>query len=368
MPNMTAKVYLRPLGLLYGKAAAAAIETGIALPLAGGPIAFTCVEIIEGEPGAATRAIARLPTIQAIDEPVVKDILARLSAPRPPIAGLSFDRPRIMGIVNVTPDSFSDGGDHSTAESAAAHAQRLKAEGADLLDIGGESTRPGAELVPAEEEAARLLPVIEAAKGLGLPLSADSRKPEVMRRAAEAGADLLNDVSGLTYAPESAATAAATGLPVIIMHAQGDPKTMQINPAYRDVVMEVYDFLEARINAAVAAGIARERLIADPGIGFGKTLTHNLELLEAMSLFHGLGVPLLIGASRKGLVSELSGERQPKERLPGSLAAGLSAIGQGVQILRVHDVSATCQAISVWLSAQFGREFPERTRASREPS
>jgi dihydropteroate synthase len=354
---MIAKVYLRPLGLLYGRAAAAAIEGGNALPLAGGPIAFTAVEIIEGAPGEATRTFARLPTIQAIDEPVVKDILARLSAPRARIAGLGFGRPLVMGIVNVTPDSFSDGGDHASAEKAAAHAEQLAKERADILDIGGESTRPGAEPVPEEEELARLLPVIEAAKSLGLPISADTRKPEVMRRVAATGAAMLNDVSGLTYTLGSAAAAAATGLPVVIMHAQGDPKTMQVSPTYKDVALEVYDYLETRIGAAIAAGIPRERLIADPGIGFGKTLEHNLELFEQMSLFHGLGAPLLLGASRKGLVSEISGGRQPKERLPGSLAACLSAISQGVQIVRVHDVAATRQAVSVWQAAQFGREF-----------
>jgi dihydropteroate synthase len=351
---MTTRLYLRPVGLLYGSAAREAIETGGAMPLAGGPAAFGAVEIIEGEPGSAKRVVARLTTIQAMEEPAAKDLLDRISAARPAIAGVSMDRPRIMGIVNVTPDSFSDGGDHGTAETAEAHARRLRAEGADILDIGGESTRPGADTVPEGEELQRVIPVIAALRGIGAPVSIDTRKPEVMREAAAAGAGLLNDVSGLTYAQESVETAAATGLPVIIMHAQGDPKTMQVNPVYADVVLEVYDFLEARISAAEAAGIPRARIVADPGIGFGKTLAHNLKLLECMSVFHGLGVPLLVGASRKGLINEVSGAVHPKERVPGSLAAALFCAHQGVQILRVHDVAATRQALSVWQAMSQG--------------
>src|SRR5690606_35229294 len=247
--------------------------------------------------------------------------------------------------------------DHPTAETAVAHGRCLVEEGAAILDIGAESTRPGADTVPEEDEISRLLPVIEGLKEESVPISADTRKPAGMQRAAAAGAAILNDVSGLTFAPDSLSTAAETGLPVVIMHAQGDPKTMQDNPAYKDVVLEVYDFLEERIAAAEAAGISRDRIIADPGIGFGKTLEHNLTLLEHLSLFHGLGVPLLLGASRKGLIREVGGAVHPKERLPGSLAAAIHAASQGVQILRVHDVVATCQAISVWLAAAHGRDF-----------
>lgn len=354
---MTGKVYLRPIGLLYGKAAQEAVESGGALPLAGGPIAFGGVQLIEGEPGQAKRAIARLTTIQAIEEPVVQTLLDRLSAPRAPIAGLSFDRPLIMGIVNVTPDSFSDGCDHATTETAVMHGRQLVAEGAHLLDVGGESTRPGSDTVPEDEELARILPAIAQLKDIGVPISADTRKPMVMKRAAEAGAHILNDVSGLTYAADSVETAASTGLPIVIMHAQGDPKTMQDNPTYTDVVLEVYDFLEARINAALEAGILRERIIADPGIGFGKTAEHNLALFENLGLYHGLGVPLLVGASRKGLIRSVAGGEHPKERVPGSLAAAIAAAQQGAQILRVHDVSATGQALSVWCAASHGREF-----------
>lgn len=350
-------VYLEPIGLLYGSAARDAIAVGSALPLAGGPIAFGGVRFWEGEPGSIKHAVARTITIQAIDDNRIKDLLDRLTAPRASIAGLSMDSPRIMGIVNVTPDSFSDGGDHADAGSAAAHAQSLIEEGADILDIGGESTRPGADTIPAEEELRRVIPVIERLSGIGTPLSIDTRKPEVMKEAAKAGATILNDVSGLTFAEDSASTAASLKLPTVVMHAQGDPKTMQDNPTYKDVVIEVYDFLEMRIEAAVAAGLPREMIVADPGIGFGKTASHNLSLFASLSLFHGLGVPLLMGASRKGLIRDVAGGQTPKDRVPGSVAAALAAVAQGVQIVRVHDVGATRQALAVWLSARAGQEM-----------
>ncbi len=350
-------IYLEPVGLLYGAAAREAISAGGALPLAGGPIAFGAVRLWEGEPGNVKHAIARTSTMEAIDEPVIKDLLARIVAPRPPLAGLSLDRPRIMGVINVTPDSFSDGGDYQDSGAAIAHAKTLIAEGADILDIGGESTRPGAQPVNVEEELRRVLPVLRGAAGLGAPISIDTRKPEVMREAAAAGAAIINDVSGLSFAGSSLSTVASLGVPVIIMHAQGDPQVMQENPSYKDVVIEVYDFLEKRIEAAVAAGIRRELIVADPGIGFGKTLRHNLSLFESLSLFHCLGVPLLVGASRKHFIHGVAGAASAKDRMPGSLAAALAAIEQGVQISRVHDVFATAQAFSVWRSARMGQEI-----------
>jgi dihydropteroate synthase len=350
-------IYLEPIGLLYGAVAKDAIAVGSALPLAGGPIAFSAVRFWEGEPGAIKHAIARTVTVQALDDDHIKDLLERLTAPRAPIAGLSMETPRVMGIVNVTPDSFSDGGLYADAGGAVAHGNRLVAEGAHLLDIGGESTRPGADEVPVEEELRRVLPVVEGLSEAGVPLSIDTRKPEVMKRASEAGAAILNDVSGLTFAADSVSVAASLKRPVIIMHAQGEPKTMQDNPTYKDVVIEVYDFLEARIEAAVAAGIPRAMIVADPGIGFGKTSAHNLALFGSLSIFHGLGVPLLIGASRKGLIREITGGATPADRLPGSLAAALVAVEQGAQFVRVHDVRATRQAIAVWLSTRCGQEI-----------
>jgi len=348
-------IYLEPVGLLHGAAAQEAIALGAALPLAASPyIAFSAVRLWEGEAGNVKHAIVRISTIQAIDEPRVKDLLSRLAEPRPPIAGVSMDSPRIMGIVNVTPDSFSDGGDHFEPEAAIAHARKLAAEGADFIDIGAESTRPGSSPVAQDEELERLLPVLKGLAGLTVPLSADTRKPQIMREAAAAGAAILNDVSALSFAPDSLSTAAELKLPTVLLHAQGDPQTMQDNPVYGDVIIEVYDFLESRIEAAAAAGIPRDRIIADPGIGFGKTLANNLSLLQSIGIFHGLGVPLLAGTSRKGFVQKLTGAEGPKEAVAGSIAAALDAVSQGVQIVRVHDVHATRQALSLWKSLRGG--------------
>ncbi len=342
-------IYLEPVGMVYGAIARDAVALGAALPLAGSSsIAFGAVRLWEGEPGNIKHAIVRVSTIQVIDEPLVKELLDKIMSPRAPAAGVSMDTPRIMGIVNATPDSFSNGGDHFDAAAAIAHARKLAAEGADFIDIGAESTRPGAEPVDAEEELRRLMPVLLGLSGMPVPISADTRKPEVMREAAAAGAAMINDVSALAFAPDSLSTAAALKKPAVLMHAQGNPDKMQDNPVYTDVVVEVYDFLENRIHAAVSAGLPRESLIADPGIGFGKNLEHNLSLLQSLSMFHGLGVPLLVGVSRKGLIGTLTGKDEPKERVAGSVAAALDAISKGVQIVRVHDVLETRQAFAVW--------------------
>ncbi len=277
--------------------------------------------------------------------------LAPLTAPRPALCGLPLDRPRIMGVLNVTPDSFSDGGDHLDPEAAIARARALVDAGADILDIGGESTRPGADPVPEAAETARIVPVIAALRAAGLttPISVDTRKAAVARAAFAAGADLFNDVSALTHDPASAATAAGLGGPVCLMHAQGDPKTMQDAPRYDDVLLDVADFLEARIQAAVAAGIPRHRLLIDPGIGFGKTTAHNLALIRGLALLHGFGLPILFGASRKRFIGVLGGTGpEPKSRTPGSLAVALEALRQGAQVLRVHDAAQTRQAAALW--------------------
>jgi dihydropteroate synthase len=258
-----------------------------------------------------------------------------------------------MGVINVTPDSFSDGGRRLDPGAAVAHGLQLEAEGADILDIGGESTRPGAEPVSLDEELRRVVPVIEAlVRQVRVPVSIDTRNAEVMRRAADAGARLINDVAALGHDPDALHVAADTGLPVVLMHAKGDPRTMQLDPRYDDVVLDVYDWLEARIAACEAAGIGRERLIVDPGIGFGKTLDHNVALLASLSIFHGLGCPILLGASRKSFIGRLSGGVPAPERVPGSIAAALAGVAQGVQIVRVHDVAATRQALAVWEAVQ----------------
>jgi len=311
-----------------------------ALPLAGGWAWFTHVELLSRE--APPRIVPH--------SELAPDVLTRLTAPRPDFAGLSMARPQIMGILNVTPDSFSDGGQHDAPEAARAHAAAMTTEGADLIDVGGESTRPGSETVPDAQEIARTAPVIAALKG-GLPLSIDTRKSAVAAAALDAGATIVNDVSGFTYDPALAPLCAARSAPICIMHAQGDPQTMQQNPRYADVLLDVFDFLAARLAALEALGIPRAQMMVDPGIGFGKTQAHNLALLARLSLFHALGVPVLLGVSRKRFIGTLGKAPEPAHRVYGSVALAQAAVGQGVQMIRVHDVFATRSALSLW-SAQ----------------
>ena len=261
---------------------------------------------------------------------------------------LRLDRPRVMGIVNVTPDSFSDGGAHDTTDAAVAHALRLVEEGADVLDIGGESTRPGAAEVEVEEELRRVVPVIERlAAQVAVPISIDTSKPEVMRAAVQAGVGVINDVYGLRR--EGALDAAAAlGVPVVLMHMQGEPRSMQAAPQYDDVVGEVHRFLAERIFAAEMAGIPKQRIVVDPGFGFGKDTAHNLQLLAQFERFAELGVPVLAGLSRKRSIGELTGRDVPADRVAGSVAAHLIAAQRGAAIVRVHDVAATVDALKVW--------------------
>lgn len=261
---------------------------------------------------------------------------------------LALDRPRVMGVVNVTPDSFSDGGAHDTLEAAVTHGLKLAEEGADVLDIGGESTRPGAAEVSVEDELRRTIPVIERlAKETTLPISIDTSKPDVMRAAVQAGAGLINDVYALRR-EGALETAAELGVPVVLMHMLGEPRSMQDAPQYDDVVAEVHRFLAERIFAAEMAGIAKKKIIVDPGFGFGKTTQHNLLLLAQLERFAELGVPLLAGLSRKRTIGELTGRDDPRERASGSVAAHLIAAQRGAKLLRVHDVAATVDALKVW--------------------
>ena len=261
---------------------------------------------------------------------------------------LKLDRTRVMGIVNVTPDSFSDGGAHASTDAAVAHGLALAAQGADILDVGGESTRPGAAPVPLEEELRRVVPVIERlARETALPVCVDTRKPEVMRAAVQAGAGMVNDVGALR-GDGALETAAALGVPVVLMHMLGEPGSMQDDPRYDDVVAEVHRFLAERIFAAELAGIARKNIVVDPGFGFGKTTGHNVLLLAGLERFAELGVPLLAGLSRKRSIGELTGRAVPGERVAGSVAAHLLAAQRGAAIVRVHDVAATVDALKVW--------------------
>ena len=265
---------------------------------------------------------------------------------------LKLDRPLIMGVVNITPDSFSDGGRFHDASEALSGAQRLIEEGADILDIGGESSRPGAEAVGADEELRRILPVITALRDAPVPVSVDTAKPEVMRAALDAGAVMVNDIEAL-QAPGALEVVAAGDAAICLMHMQGSPRTMQQAPQYGDVVLEVAEFLRLRADAAMAAGIAHDRIVIDPGFGFGKSVGHNLALLRDLRQFSGLGFPMLAGLSRKSLLGAITG-RPVDQSLHASVAAALLAVERGAAIVRVHDVAATRDALAVWLAVRDG--------------
>ena len=266
---------------------------------------------------------------------------------------LNLDRPLIMGVVNVTPDSFSDGGQFLDERTAIEHAKRLIEEGADLLDIGGESSRPGAAPLLLDEELRRVMPVLEACIAFGKPVSVDTYKPEVMRAAAKAGTSMLNDIWAFQRgnAMEMALGAAEQGVALCAMHMQRDPATMQDNPYYDDVTVEVKGFLAARVDTFIRAGVPRDQIVIDPGFGFGKTVAHNMQLLRELHSFTSLGVPVLAGLSRKSSIGSITGRKEPQERVYGSIAAALIAAQNGATILRVHDVAATRDALAVLAAA-----------------
>jgi len=337
----------QPDGLVSGPAAADLIEAGVALPLPGGRSAFTLCRL-HPPPGVGATPVP-MPITQMCSR--ARDLLpaAFRVSERPAFAGLDLRQPRLMGIVNVTPDSFSDGGRHFATEAAVAHGLSLRDGGADILDVGGESTRPGAEPVPVEEELRRVVPVVRAlAAAGGARVSIDTRHAPVMRAAIAAGADIVNDVSALEHDPDSVAAVAESGVAVVLMHMQGEPRTMQASPRYIHAPTEVYDHLARRIDACTGAGIGRDRIAVDPGIGFGKTLDHNLALLDALPMLQGLGCAVLLGVSRKGFLGRLGGGAVAAERTGASIAAGLRGITCGADILRVHDVPETARALAVW--------------------
>ena len=354
------KVYIRPVNIIFGKMAVAAVEAGAALPFLGRHGAFQLAEVTLRKEGVVrqrdvvtagdlNKYCAGLPA--SLMAPAEESMVHLMTA-RAPLNGggktIDLDRPVIQGIVNVTPHSFSDGGQFLDPEVAIAHGQGLKSAGVDILDIGGESTRPGARPVPVSTEMQRILPVIEGLRGCGAVLSVDTRHSEVMRASAAAGVDMLNDVSALTHDEKSLSVAAQTRLPVVLMHAQGTPQNMQDRPEYTDVLFDVFDYLQDRIRCCVEAGVEKSRIIVDPGIGFGKTASDNIELLKGVSLFHALGVPVLLGVSRKTIIGYLTGAPAPQDRVTGSVAVAQEAWAQGVQIVRVHDVRETKQALRIW--------------------
>lgn len=348
-------LYVEPVGLLSGDAAAAAVGGGRGWTLAGSPLAFALVDILLRESDRVRQCVAGFAEVlewsAAEGEAVANHVgtqLARLTKARPAFAGLALDRPRVMGIVNVTPDSFSDGGRFANADAAIAHGQALLQAGAEIIDVGGESTRPGSSPVDPQEEIRRVSPVIRALAERGAVVSVDTRHAAVMTAAVEAGAAIINDITALTGDAGALAAAAASGASVILMHMQGEPASMQQDPAYDYAPLDVYDALAERLQACRAAGIPDHRLCIDPGIGFGKTDQHNLQVLAHLGLYHGLGVPILLGVSRKGFISRISRGESADRRLGGSLAAALAGVQQGVQIVRVHDVAETVQALTIW--------------------
>ena len=321
--------------------------------LAGGLTWFAAVELLAVE--GNKRISAELVTVAGIEERFDDGMAAQwqaLTAPRPALQlgerTIRLDQPQVMGIVNATPDSFSDGGRFADSAAAAEAGADMARDGAAIVDVGGESTRPGSKPVWEGDEIERVAPVIRQLAAGGAAVSADTRKADVMTAALEAGARMINDVSALTYDDRSAGAVAAAGVPVVLMHHQGAPEVMQDNPRYGDVLVEVYLWLEERIAAAEAAGIARDKILVDPGFGFGKAVAHNLELMNGLALFHSLGCPVVVGASRKRTIGALSNEAPADRRLGGSIAFALKAAEQGAQILRVHDVAETAQALRVW--------------------
>ena len=343
------RTFLRPTGFVDSPFG----HDGKVARLAGGLNWFGLAELIRTD--GKKRLSSEIVPVEGIedrfDEAMAND-WARITGSRPPLQlgerVVRLDQPQVMGIINATPDSFSDGGSYEDAATAAEAGAQMAAAGAAIIDVGGESTRPGATTVWEGDEIERVLPIVQQLAASGTAVSIDTRKSAVMSAALSAGARLVNDVSALTWDGQSSAVIAAAGAPVVLMHHQGDPQTMQKDPRYDDVVIEVYCWLEERIEAAEMAGISRDRLLIDPGIGFGKTVAHNLELINGLALLHGLGCPIVFGASRKRIIGALANEAPADQRVPGSVALALKAVEQGAQIIRVHDVPETVQALKIW--------------------
>ena len=354
---MNLSCYLRPIALTESPQA----EAGEAVRLAGGMVYASRFALIVREGGQVTArirasaaemdgAIERLPA-GLVD--TAQDQWTALRMAHTPLQcgarTVRLDQPQVMGILNVTPDSFSDGGKFmDDPEVAGAHASAMLEAGAAMIDVGGESTRPGAAAVWEGDEIKRVIPAVERLAKAGAAISVDTRRPAVMQAALAAGAHVINDVSALRFDPRSLEFAATSGAPVVLMHAPGEGEDLHEGGSYGDVALDVFDWLRARRDAALAAGVAREKIVLDPGIGFGKSLADNLTLMNALPLFHALGQPLLVGASRKRMIGALSNEAPAHQRLGGSLTLALKALDAGVQLIRVHDVPETVQALHVW--------------------
>jgi dihydropteroate synthase len=348
-----------PTGIVSGPAAGATVAAGAGWPIAGGELVFTTCAVLLRDNATVTETYAPFDEVldwaAAEGEEVashVSRLIHRIGGRRSTFAGVKLDRPVIMGVVNVTPDSFSNAGDTFDATAAIARGKAMLEAGAAIIDVGGESTRPGADPVSPVEEVRRVLPVVAELARCGAVVSVDTRHASTMAAAIEAGATIVNDVTALTGDPAALYVAANARVSVVLMHMQGEPRAMQVNPVYDYPPLDIYDALAERVANCTAAGIPLERICVDPGIGFGKTVHHNLQTLARLGLYHGLGCPVLLGVSRKSFIAQVSGETEPKRRLPGSLAAAQIGLEQGVQLLRVHDVAETCQAVAVWRSVR----------------
>ncbi|WP_120498712.1 dihydropteroate synthase [Kiloniella sp. EL199] len=349
---MPDKLYIRPIGISSSYS-----SVGKALPFMGNGNCFAAAEVTIRSLSGDIRERRTLPTSEILlwltDNkhtdltPTASDLLAILGKPRSSFAGLDMSRPHVMAVINVTPDSFSDGGDRYSTSTAVDVGLRMLDEGATILDVGGESTRPGADPVSLDEELRRVIPVVERLAGAGALVSIDTRHAKVMTEAVQAGAAIINDVTALEGDAGSLEAAAKANVPVILMHMQGTPETMQTNPQYQDAALDIYDYLQSRVQACLDAGIPKDMIAIDPGIGFGKTVDHNLRLLDNLSLLHGIGCPVLLGVSRKSFIGKLSKGEEPKDRIAGSLACALAGLDRGVQMYRVHDVAETSQAFAI---------------------
>jgi dihydropteroate synthase len=348
-------LYLRPTGFIESPQQ----HDGASARLAGGMLWFTQIEVIDKTGAATTRQLVGVRGWAAFVAGLSDDqqtrcnlLYSRMTSPRAPLTmrerTIRLDQPQVMGIINMTPDSFSDGGKNADVEAAASAAIAMSSAGAAIIDVGGESTRPGAPLVWEGDEIKRVEPLIQRLSSVGTAVSIDTRKAAVMEAAVAAGAGMINDISALLYDDRAVEVAKAAGVPVVLMHAPSQSSDPHKGGNYGDVVTEVFDWLEARVERIEAAGIPRDKILVDPGIGFGKSLADNLAIINNLAIYHGLGCPILFGASRKRMVGALSNEAPVETRLGGSIFLALKAVEQGANIIRVHDAAETVQAVQVW--------------------
>ena len=333
--------YINPIGLVTGSAAETGVSSGKMVRLAGGVSAFSQIELISFTTGGQFENTICSSVRNNLD-------LSKLTEARGAFAGIALSKPIIIGIVNVTPDSFYDGGKFFDKSAAIERVQFLSEAGADIVDIGGESTRPGAIAISTQEEIRRILPVIDAAVSMGVPVSVDTRKAKVMRESIAAGANIINDITGFSHDEQALGLIADSNVSIILSHIQGTPETMQLGPLYRLASTDIFDWLWRRVDICIAAGISRSRIAIDPGIGFGKLRGHNIEILDRAAMLHGIGCTVAIGVSRKSFMDSFVGGKSPKNRLPGTIMATAMALDRGIQIHRVHDVLAMRQAIEMW--------------------